>query len=396
VANTLKPKRRTSDGTAPTTGNLVDGELAVNSVTRTLYLRVATNVIAVANYFSGAFADLSGKPTTLAGYGITDAALDAAVLHTTAASETVLGTKTFTNLTSTGTTILGGRPADFWTSSSQMWVGTVGWIGTNGSFATSIFNNGYRNNLGGFTVMGVNGVTDKAAGIDLTPTAITLSIGAPTGTSLPTRLRVTETDAQFNGNSLWHAGTFNPASKLDLSLYDSAAATPNTVAGRNGSGDIHARLLRQTFADQATMSGGLVFRVNNSTDNYLRVCNAPTAVLGWLGLGTESNRITASNGTDGLRMGAYTSANFGAIWHSALTPAADNYTLAARNDGTQTYLNALTNLNFQINNVPQVQVTSGEITRKNANSTTLTRIPRIFVQSTDPGAAAADGDLWFW
>lgn len=34
--------------------------------------------------------------------------------------------------------------------------------------------------------------------------------------------------------------------------------------------------------------------------------------------------------------------------------------------------------------------------RANANSTTLTRQPRIFVQSGDPGAAAADGDLWIW
>lgn len=33
---------------------------------------------------------------------------------------------------------------------------------------------------------------------------------------------------------------------------------------------------------------------------------------------------------------------------------------------------------------------------KNANSTALTRQPRIFVQSTDPGAAAADGDIWIW
>lgn len=33
---------------------------------------------------------------------------------------------------------------------------------------------------------------------------------------------------------------------------------------------------------------------------------------------------------------------------------------------------------------------------KNANSTTLTTQPRVFVQAGDPGAAAADGDLWFW
>lgn len=37
------------------------------------------------------------------------------------------------------------------------------------------------------------------------------------------------------------------------------------------------------------------------------------------------------------------------------------------------------------------------VQRGNANSpTTMTAQPRVFVQSADPGAAAADGDLWFW
>lgn len=40
---------------------------------------------------------------------------------------------------------------------------------------------------------------------------------------------------------------------------------------------------------------------------------------------------------------------------------------------------------------------NGDMYRSNANSrTTRTRVPRIFVQSADPGAAAADGDLWIW
>lgn len=34
--------------------------------------------------------------------------------------------------------------------------------------------------------------------------------------------------------------------------------------------------------------------------------------------------------------------------------------------------------------------------RADANSATLTRQPRVFVQAGDPGAAAADGDLWFF
>jgi hypothetical protein len=33
---------------------------------------------------------------------------------------------------------------------------------------------------------------------------------------------------------------------------------------------------------------------------------------------------------------------------------------------------------------------------KNANSATMTTQPRVFVQSGDPGAAAADGDIWAW
>ena len=39
---------------------------------------------------------------------------------------------------------------------------------------------------------------------------------------------------------------------------------------------------------------------------------------------------------------------------------------------------------------------ASEFSRKVANSTATMRIPRVFVQSGDPGAAAADGDLWIW
>lgn len=40
--------------------------------------------------------------------------------------------------------------------------------------------------------------------------------------------------------------------------------------------------------------------------------------------------------------------------------------------------------------------TTGTFSRKNADSSTLTTQPRIFVQAGDPGAAAADGDIWIW
>ena len=89
------------------------------------------------------------------------------------------------------------------------------------------------------------------------------------------------------GNAvLTTASSVNASQLSGQSLVDSAA-TGATVAGRNGSGDIFARLIRQTYADQATISGGMVFRINNSTDNYLRVCNDVAAIRTYLGVGTS-------------------------------------------------------------------------------------------------------------
>lgn len=36
------------------------------------------------------------------------------------------------------------------------------------------------------------------------------------------------------------------------------------------------------------------------------------------------------------------------------------------------------------------------VTRKDADTTATTRVPRVFVQSGDPGTKAEDGDIWIW
>ena len=69
----------------------------------------------------------------------------------------------------------------------------------------------------------------------------------------------------------------------------STTSTASTIAVRDGSGDIYARLIRQTYADQSTISGGIVYRVNNSTDNYLRVCNSASAIRTFLGVPSSSD-----------------------------------------------------------------------------------------------------------
>lgn len=50
MANIFKPKRSSTASSVPTTSNLADGELAVNSADKKIYLRDGSNIIEVANY----------------------------------------------------------------------------------------------------------------------------------------------------------------------------------------------------------------------------------------------------------------------------------------------------------------------------------------------------------
>ena len=69
------------------------------------------------------------------------------------------------------------------------------------------------------------------------------------------------------------------------------AATANTVPLRDSAGDITARLMRSNYGDESRMTGGVAFRINTS-DNYIRFCNSPSAFRGWLGV----TNITSTNG----------------------------------------------------------------------------------------------------
>ena len=66
------------------------------------------------------------------------------------------------------------------------------------------------------------------------------------------------------------------------------AATASTVAVRDGSADIACRLLRPNFANQATINGAMAFRVNNSTDNYVRFCSDKAAIRTFLDVPTRT------------------------------------------------------------------------------------------------------------
>lgn len=90
-----------------------------------------------------------------------------------------------------------------------------------------------------------------------------------------------------NIGALPSGGTAANSSKLNNKA-ESSAGTANTIVSRDSAGDVVARLLRTTYADQSTMSGAIAFRTNNSTDNYTRYCNNPSAVRAWLGAITKA------------------------------------------------------------------------------------------------------------
>jgi hypothetical protein len=50
MANVIKIKKSETAASVPTTGDLVAGEVAINSTDKTIYVRASTGIVAVANY----------------------------------------------------------------------------------------------------------------------------------------------------------------------------------------------------------------------------------------------------------------------------------------------------------------------------------------------------------
>lgn len=82
------------------------------------------------------------------------------------------------------------------------------------------------------------------------------------------------------------------------------AATANTLALRDASADISARLFRSNYADQTSITGAMAFRVNNSSDNYIRYCSDEAAIRAYLGVlalagGTVTGQVTFTSAPAG-------------------------------------------------------------------------------------------------
>ena len=65
-------------------------------------------------------------------------------------------------------------------------------------------------------------------------------------------------------------------------------ATANTVVKRDSGADINCRLVRPNYQNQSNISGAIAFRVNNSSDNYVRFCSDTAAIRTFLNVPTRT------------------------------------------------------------------------------------------------------------
>lgn len=253
--------------------------------------------------------------------------------------------------------------------------------------------------------------------------------------------------------SVWHDGNFNPTSKVDTAVL-ATAGTANSVAQRDASGDLSSRLFRSSFADNASISGAMAYRVNSTTDSAIRFCADKALIRSFLGLGSAALNASADFAPvahDNLRTSLNTAAPLHADWNAATNNGwwmASNAANAPNGDagwfiGIVSHHNAnwitqevwkftdgtgdTMRYRRQKNNgtwsawtsnqvFGQVSISAGGAFIGNgsgtqhagsfyqngthhqmaANGAAWIRMPRTFVQSGDPGAQASDGDLWIW
>lgn len=200
---------------------------------------------------------------------------------------------------------------------------------------------------------------------------------------------------KWNGSAMWHAGNFNPSDKASLNTgvqfanvttgvvgsgngytitYQGSGATPGYLGFFSGDGT------RRGYVGWSSGSNELMLSGENS---WGWRCNSTFTVDGVLTVNNQVKARGASSGvwtddrTDSSRFfGMYSQYNIGYLYSSVHSN--------------------IMSLGSEIHSMKSHYFDNGNNYTLSANAAAWVRNPRVFVQSTDPGAQAQDGDLWFW
>src|SRR5210317_1471605 len=204
----------------------------------------------------------------------------------------------------TGNFYQGGSPfvsSEWTTGSESLYYRSNVEIGTANLFVDTTTSRVGINTITPGYDLDVHGTSNVGA---LTATSISgpLSGNASTATALETARTINGVSFDGTGNRTITANTPNTLSRgsyLTGSNFNGSAATTwavdattdataSKIVARNSSGDILCRLVRPNYANQTTISGAMAFRVNNSSDNYIRFCSDKGAIRTFLNVPTRT------------------------------------------------------------------------------------------------------------
>lgn len=331
MAITLKPRRSNTAGAVPTTAQLVDGELAVNTSDKKIYMRVGGTIVEVGNSAGSGYLPLSGGTITgnlgVTGTGTFGGAVRAA------------GINSFSG--AFGNQI--GLVARGWNNGITRWLDVME---ADGSLAL------YSYDTAGGTPTPVFNFKSPVAG----GSALVSFSGAVTSVGAYTSGGAISTTG--SGASISFQDRSNAASKWDWYALGGISRL-----WLQGSGD---RLTVNTGGDVSTTgnvdAGGLLANIGRARLNvaeagrsgYLalfRSTGQRAAYIGYVAAGSNRIQMQVEDGVVGWEVA-------GDMVHQGIT-----------------YMNSGINMYW-------------------ANASGYTRMPRIFVGGGDPGAASSDGDIW--
>lgn len=249
--------------------------------------------------------------------------------------------------------------SDYWQSSlaNTLTPGGVGYLGTQGSFRTSLTNNVYRNDGDSVSFMGVDGNTTTGAILEFDNEELFWRTGAGSGTSLADLTLEITTGGVFNydGNAVWHEGnlvkTTDPTDATDGSVLQvgdggilwpietdsESALEPDRPAGLYqykgtmtdlpGSNAGQAIVVNRGRGGSA-LEGFTVFSDQGSDDIYAAKQSA-NVYGSWFKFWTEQNLVKTASVTDNTDGSVVTVDAAGGGWFGLGARDADPYTLTS-------------------------------------------------------------------